>query len=57
VKFVPAEEGSRFGEIFVDVTVACPHGAALFERLEKGVKKGPHDGRWLCRDMIQARPE
>jgi len=39
-KFVPPEEGGRFGEVFVDATVGLPiMCAALFERLGKGNKK------------------
>ena len=39
-KFVPANEGGRFGEVFVDATVGLPiMVAALFERLGKKYKK------------------
>ncbi|HEX5434724.1 MAG TPA: deoxyhypusine synthase family protein, partial [Candidatus Angelobacter sp.] len=42
-KFVPPDEGGRFGEVFVDATVGLPLlCAALFERLGKGYKKPPH---------------
>jgi deoxyhypusine synthase len=39
-KFVPPEEGGKFGEVFVDATVGLPiMCAALFERLGKSYKK------------------
>ena len=39
-KFVPPQEGGRFGEVFVDATVGLPiMVAALFERLGKEYKK------------------
>ena len=39
-KFVPPEEGGRFGEVFVDATVGLPiMCAALFERLGRTYKK------------------
>jgi len=39
-KFVPPDEGGRFGEVFLDATVGLPiMCAALFERLGKGYKK------------------
>ena len=39
-KFVPPQEGGRFGEVFVDATVGLPiMVAALFERLGKDYKK------------------
>jgi deoxyhypusine synthase len=39
-KFVPPDEGGRFGEVFIDATVGLPvMCAALFERLGKGYKK------------------
>jgi deoxyhypusine synthase len=39
-KFVPPQEGGRFGEVFVDATVGLPiMVAALFERLGKRYRK------------------
>lgn len=39
-KFVPPDEGGRFGEVFVDATVGLPvMCAALFERLGKAYRK------------------
>ncbi|HET9165977.1 MAG TPA: deoxyhypusine synthase family protein [Candidatus Angelobacter sp.] len=39
-KFVPPDEGGRFGEVFIDATVGLPiMCAAVFERLGKGYKK------------------
>ena len=39
-KFVPPQEGGRFGEVFVDATVGLPiMCAALFERLGRTYKK------------------
>jgi deoxyhypusine synthase len=42
-KFVPPDEGGKFGEVFVDATVGLPiMCAALFERLGKKYKKPRH---------------
>jgi deoxyhypusine synthase len=39
-KFVPPDEGGRFGEVFIDATVGLPiMCAAVFERLGKAYKK------------------
>jgi deoxyhypusine synthase len=45
-KFVPPQEGGRFGEVFLDATVGLPiMVAALFERLGKKYRKDkPHHG-------------
>ncbi len=41
-KFVPPEEGGRFGEVFLDATVGLPLiVAAVIERLEKSSSKQP----------------
>lgn len=41
-KFVPPQEGGRFGEVFVDATVGLPiMVAALFERLGSKYRKPP----------------
>ncbi len=40
-KFVPPEEGGRFGEVFIDATVGLPLiAAAVLERLEKRDERG-----------------
>jgi len=45
-KFVPPDEGGRFGEVFVDATVGLPITiAALLERLGKGHEKPTPKGR------------
>ena len=42
-KFVPPDEGGKFGEVFVDATVGLPiMCAALFERLGRSFKKKSH---------------
>lgn len=45
-KFVPPEEGGKFGEVFVDATVGLPITvAALFERLGDAYKKDKPKGK------------
>ena len=57
-KFVPPDEGGRFGEVFIDATVGLPiMCAAVFERLGKGYKKPASKQEKLILFAIPKRSE